>query len=53
MEQVIAVGNALREAQQGMDAAELRALTRQRRQLTSAVTQQARALALEEGVKVT
>ena len=53
VEQVIAVGNALREAQEGMDAAELRALTRQRRQLTSAVTQQARALALEEGVKVT
>ena len=53
VEQVIAVGAALREAQEGMDGAELRALTRQRRQLTSAVTQQARALAAEEGVKVT
>jgi len=53
VDQVIAVGEALREAQEGMDGAELRALTRQRRQLTSAVTQQARTLAREEGVKVT
>ena len=53
VEQVIAVGVALREAQEGMDAAELRALTKQRRQLTSAVTQQARGLAKDEGVKVT
>ena len=50
---MIAVGTALREAQEGMDGAELRALTKQRRQLTSAVTQQARALAKDEGVKVT
>jgi hypothetical protein len=53
VEQLIAVGEALRGAQQGMDGAELRALTRQRRQLTAAVTQQARSLALDEGVKVT
>jgi DNA repair exonuclease SbcCD ATPase subunit len=53
VEQVLAVGAALREAQEGMDGAELRTLTRQRRQLTSAVTGQARALALEEGVRVT
>jgi hypothetical protein len=53
VEQVIAVGAALREAQEGMDGAELRALTKQRRQLTSAVTQQARSLAKDEGVKVT
>jgi DNA repair exonuclease SbcCD ATPase subunit len=53
VEQVIAVGNALRDAQEGMDATELRALTRQRRQLTSAITQQARELARDEGVKVT
>ncbi len=53
VEQVIAVGTALREAQEGMDGAELRALTKQRRQLTSAVTQQARSLAKDEGVKVT
>jgi regulator of replication initiation timing len=53
VEQVLAVGAALREAQEGMDGAELRALTKQRRQLTSAVTGQARALAADEGVKVT
>ena len=53
VEQVIAVGAALREAQEGMDGAELRTLTKQRRQLTSAVTQQARSLAGDEGVKVT
>ena len=53
VEQILAVGAALREAQEGMDGAELRALTRQRRQVTSAVTGQARALALEEGVRVT
>lgn len=53
VEQVIAVGTALREAQEGMDGAELRALTKQRRQLTSAMTQRARALAKDEGVKVT
>jgi hypothetical protein len=53
VEQVIAVGTALREAQDGMDGTELRALTKQRRQLTSAVTQQARTLAKDEGVKVT
>ena len=38
VEQVLAIGAALREAQEGMDGAELRALTKQRRQLTSAVT---------------
>jgi hypothetical protein len=52
VEQVLSVGAALREAQEGMDGAELRALTRQRRQLTSAVTGQARALAGEEGVRL-
>src|SRR3954447_16241733 len=53
VEQVVAVGTALREAQAGMDGAELRALTTQRRKLTAAVTQQARSQALDEGVKVT
>jgi hypothetical protein len=53
VEQVLAVGAALREAQEGMDGAELRALTKQRRQLTSAVTARVRSLAAEEGVKVT
>ena len=53
VEQVLAVGAALREAQANLDGDELRALTRQRRQLTAAVTTQARGLAHEEGVKVT
>lgn len=53
VERVLGVGAALREAQSALDGAELRALTRQRRQLTAAVTTQARALAAEEGVRVT
>ncbi|WP_243395346.1 hypothetical protein [Nocardioides currus] len=53
VEQVLAVGAALRDAQANLDGEELRALTRQRRQLTAAVTTQARGLAREEGVKVT
>lgn len=53
LEQVLAIGVALREAQEGMSADELRALTKQRRQLTAAITQQARALAHDAGVKVT
>ncbi len=53
VEQVLAVGAALREAQANLDGEELRALTRQRRQLTAAVTTQARGLAHEEGVRVT
>jgi hypothetical protein len=53
VEQVLAVGAALREAQESMSADELRALTRQRRQLTAAVTTQARRLAREEGTRVT
>lgn len=53
VEQVLQVGAALRDAQAGMSADELRALTRQRRQLTAAVTTQARTLAREEGIKVT
>lgn len=53
VEQVLAMGAALREAQAGMSGAELRELTKQRRQLTAAITTQARALAREEGVKVT
>jgi hypothetical protein len=47
------VGAALREAQAAMSAGELRALTKQRRQVTAAVTQQARQLAAEAGHKVT
>lgn len=53
VDQVLAVGEALRAAQANMSGDELRALTKQRRQLTAAVTQQARSLATEQGVKVT
>ena len=53
VEQVLEVGAALREAQANLDGEELRALTRQRRQLTAAVTTRARGLAREDGVKVT
>ena len=53
VDQVLQVGTALREAQANLDGEELRALTRQRRQLTAAVTTRARGLAREEGVKVT
>lgn len=51
--QVLSVGAALRAAQNAMEAGELRALTRQRRQVTAAVTLQARQLAAEEGLRVT
>jgi archaellum component FlaC len=53
VEQVLAVGAALREAQASLAGEELRALTRQRRQLTAAVTTQARAVAREQGTRVT
>lgn len=53
VDQVLSVGAALREAQQAMSAGELRALTKQRRQVTAAVTTQARRLAGEEGLRVT
>ncbi len=53
VEQVLAVGAALREAQASMSGEELRALTRQRRQLTAAVTTQARKVAKEAGTRVT
>lgn len=53
VDQVLSMGAALREAQAGMSGAELRELTKQRRQLTAAITTQARGLAREEGVKVT
>ena len=51
--QVLAVGESLREAAAALDGEELRALTRQRRQLTSAVTTLARSTAGQEGVRVT
>lgn len=53
VEQVLSMGAALRDAQAQMSGEDLRALTRQRRQLTAAITQQARSLANQEGVKVT
>ena len=51
--QVLAVGGALREAQASLAGEELRALTRQRRQLTAAVTARARAVASEHGQRLT
>jgi len=53
VEQVLQVGAALREAQAGMSATDLKELTRQRRQLTAAVTQQARGLAADAGTRLT
>jgi hypothetical protein len=53
VEQVLEIGAALRAAQESMSGDELRQLTRQRRQVTAAVTTQARRLARENGQKVT
>lgn len=53
VEQVVTVGEALRQAQEAMSGDDLRALTRQRRQLTAAVTTRARGLASQEGHRVT
>jgi DNA repair exonuclease SbcCD ATPase subunit len=53
VDQLLAVGAALREAQAAMSAGELRALTKQRRQVTAAVTQHVRRLAGDEGHRVT
>lgn len=53
VDQLLNVGAALREAQQAMSAGELRNLTKQRRQVTAAVTTQARRLAAEAGLRVT
>ncbi len=53
VEQVLGMGEALRRAQESMSGDDLRDLTRQRRQLTAAVTQQARSLASDAGVRVT
>ncbi|MHA6669627.1 zinc ribbon domain-containing protein [Homoserinimonas sp. A447] len=47
--QLLELGAALREAQSGLDADELRALGKQRQQLISAVVKQARTLAAELG----
>ncbi len=53
VDQVIAVGAALRAAQAELAGDQLRVLTRQRRQLTAALTTRARAVAAERGQKVT
>lgn len=53
VDQLLEVGAALREAQASLDAAQLREFTKQRRQLTAAVTTSARRLAREEGQRVT
>lgn len=52
VDQVLQVGAALRKAQAGLAGDELRALTRQRRQLTAALTTRARQLAGDRGVRV-
>lgn len=53
MTQVLDLGASLRQAQADLDADALRELTRQRRQLTTAVTSQGRTLAGELGQRVT
>lgn len=53
VEQVLSIGAALREAQANLAGDELRALTRQRRQLTAAVTMTARGHANDLGQKIT
>lgn len=52
VDQVLQLGASLREAQESMAGDQLRELGRQRRQLTAAVTRQARALAAELGQSV-
>jgi hypothetical protein len=49
---LLAVGEALREAQADLDATQLRELTRQRRALTAAVAGRARAAAADEGQRL-
>ncbi|PFG40616.1 hypothetical protein ATJ97_3148 [Georgenia soli] len=52
IEQVLELGQAMREAQEDLDAAELRTLNRQRRQLVTAVVRQGRKVGAELGQKV-
>ena len=52
VEQVVSLGGSLREAQAMLQGQALRDLTRQRRQLVAAVTQEVRALAAAEGQKL-
>ena len=53
VDQVLAVGAALRDAAESLDGKELRELTKQRRQLTAAVTSRARGVSGSLGTKVT
>jgi len=53
MTQVLDLGASLRQAQENLDGEALRELTRQRRQLTTAVTRQGRDLAQELGQRLT
>ena len=53
IDQVLALGDSLRAAAESMSADDLRALTRQRRQLTNALAGTARDLAREQDVRLT
>jgi len=53
IDQVLALGESLREAAESMSGDDLRALTRQRRQLTGALAGTARDLAREQDVRLT
>jgi hypothetical protein len=52
IDQVLGLAGSLRAAAESMDGEELRTLTRQRRQLTAALTTAASRLAREQGVKL-
>jgi DNA repair exonuclease SbcCD ATPase subunit len=53
IDQVLALADSLRAAAESMDGEELRTLTRQRRQLTAALTTAAAQLVREHGVRLT
>jgi|tagenome__1003787_1003787.scaffolds.fasta_scaffold20920888_2 hypothetical protein len=53
VEQVVGLGDSLREAQSQLQGDALRELTRQRRQLVAAVTAETRSLVEEEGLRLT
>jgi hypothetical protein len=53
IDQVLALGESLRAAAESMSGEDLRALTRQRRQLTNALAGTARSLAREQDVRLT
>jgi len=53
VDQLLALGESLREAQAALDGDELRALTRQRRQLTAAMTDRVRGAVGDRGQRLT